>query len=354
MHDLAISSRRYLGSKTACLDWLEGAIRKRAWTIRTFWDPFGGTGVVGARFNGPETAILAGDILQCNVVWMRAFLQAGCIDRQANGHNRRYNSIEDLLVELQEVADEGATVRSYWSQFGGTYWDQETANRIGAVRRTIHQWVNVDCIPRQSEDVLLASLLHAADRLAWTCGHYDAFRPGAPSPAAPLRLDRPAYDYAANRGNSIMWLDAMSQALSADKVDVCYLDPPYNSRQYGDAYHALENLVRWDRLDVRGKALKAPHLQAETRSGWCGKGARQALDELVGAIRARWIFLSYSNMGQRGHSRSNGRLSEAEILEALGRRGPIEILEAPHRPFSAGRSDLPGHAERLYCCEVMR
>ena len=39
-------------------------------------------------------------------------------------------------------------------------------------------------------------------------------------------------------------------------ADVIYLDPPYNSRQYCDAYHLLENVVHWKKPKVRGVAKK--------------------------------------------------------------------------------------------------
>ena len=34
------------------------------------------------------------------------------------------------------------------------------------------------------------------------------------------------------------------------------IDPPYNSRQYCDAYHLLENVARWEKPDVYGVAKK--------------------------------------------------------------------------------------------------
>lgn len=40
------------------------------------------------------------------------------------------------------------------------------------------------------------------------------------------------------------------------KADVIYIDPPYNSRQYGDAYHLLENVAQWKKPKVYGVAKK--------------------------------------------------------------------------------------------------
>ena len=40
------------------------------------------------------------------------------------------------------------------------------------------------------------------------------------------------------------------------KGDVVYIDPPYNSRQYSDTYHLLDNLASWNKPDVKGKQKK--------------------------------------------------------------------------------------------------
>ena len=45
-------------------------------------------------------------------------------------------------------------------------------------------------------------------------------------------------------------------AATAAVADVFFMDPPYNSRQYSDAYHVLENVARWEKPDVKGVARK--------------------------------------------------------------------------------------------------
>lgn len=40
------------------------------------------------------------------------------------------------------------------------------------------------------------------------------------------------------------------------KADLVYIDPPYNSRQYCDAYHLLENVDEWNKPKVYGVAKK--------------------------------------------------------------------------------------------------
>ena len=37
------------------------------------------------------------------------------------------------------------------------------------------------------------------------------------------------------------------------KFDICYIDPPYNSRQYSRFYHVLENLAQWKKPKLFGE-----------------------------------------------------------------------------------------------------
>lgn len=50
-------------------------------------------------------------------------------------------------------------------------------------------------------------------------------------------------------------LDA-NEFIKTVKADLVYIDPPYNSRQYCDAYHLLENVAVWNKPKVYGVAKK--------------------------------------------------------------------------------------------------
>ena len=53
------------------------------------------------------------------------------------------------------------------------------------------------------------------------------------------------------------------------KADLVYIDPPYNSRQYCDAYHLLENVARWEKPEVFGTAKKMD--RSKLKSKYCSK-----------------------------------------------------------------------------------
>ena len=132
------------------------------------------------------------------------------------------------------------------------------------------------------------------------------------------------------------------------KVKMIYIDPPYNSRQYCDAYHLLENVARWEKPEVFGVAKKMD--RSGMKSRYCTAGAAEAFEALVGDIRARYILLSYNNMAEKGNSRSNAKISDEDILRILRQKGVVKVFSESYKPFTTGRSDIEENAERLFLC----
>lgn len=129
-----------------------------------------------------------------------------------------------------------------------------------------------------------------------------------------------------------------------------YIDPPYNSRQYCDAYHLLENLARWEKPAVTGVARKMD--RSALKSDYCTNKAAAAFAALIERVNARYILLSYSNMAQKGDERSNAKISDADIMRILSAKGEVRMFMRDHKPFSAGKSDINEHEERLFLCVV--
>ena len=57
------------------------------------------------------------------------------------------------------------------------------------------------------------------------------------------------------------------------------LIPPYNSRQYCDAYHLLENVASWEKPEVFGVAKKMD--RSNLNSKYCTHTASKQLEDLI-------------------------------------------------------------------------
>lgn len=125
------------------------------------------------------------------------------------------------------------------------------------------------------------------------------------------------------------------------------MDPPYNSRQYCDAYHLYENLVRWEKPEVKGVAGKFN--QKDKKSDFCTMKAVDAFADLVDNLHTRYIVLSYNNMAKKGMGdpMQNGRYRHHAYTRS---QRPSTSFSHDHRPFTTGKSNIKNHQERLFIC----
>ena len=231
--------------------------------------------------------------------------------------------------------------------FSNTYFSHDICSKIGFIRDDIEDKKNSNIINNREYAILLTSLLYAMDRIANTCGHYDAWRRNVDLSTQVLEMRMLAAEKNLNINNLCFNTDSNELATSIHS-DVVYLDPPYNSRQYCDAYHLVENVARWQKPEVFGVAKKMD--RTSLKSKYCTQSAPMAFDDLISKLDARYILVSYNNMENKGNDRSNARISDEEILNSLRKRGPVQIFAEEYKAFTTGKSDRSDNQERLFLC----
>jgi len=300
-----------------------------------FCDIFAGTGVVGERFNEKDIKVIANDFLESNYLPLKTFLGTSEI------HFEEIEKKIELLNNLEVYND------NYFSEhFGNTFFTLKNARKIGAIREKIAEIAKNE----NEKTVLVTALLYAVDKVANTVGHYDAYRKKLDT-IQPLRLLVPDFNPENNLNNEIYKEDA-NQLIKKIRCDVLYIDPPYNSRQYSDAYHLLENLATWDKPLVHGKAKKMD--RSHIKSAYCLKSASKAFTDLISSANCKHILLSYNNTGESKDGRSNARISDEEIIRILRSRGEVDVFERDYKAFTAGKSDTDGNTERVFYCKVTK
>ena len=185
------------------------------------------------------------------------------------------------------------------------------------------------------------------DKIANTCGHYDAYRKGAEFEKH-LELYVPQPDENLNENNVSYNMDT-NELVPNIEADLIYIDPPYNSRQYCDAYHLLENVARWEKPKVFGVARKMD--RTALKSDYCTKKATVAFEKLIDSIHAKYIMLSYNNMAEKGNDRSNAKISDDDIMRILQKKGEVQVYTEDYKAFSTGKSDIKDNQERLFLCK---
>ena len=234
--------------------------------------------------------------------------------------------------------------------FADTYFSYEDCAKIGIIREDIETNYNNGNINQREKALLITALLYAMDKIANTCGHYDAYRKGADFEKS-LELYVPLAKINNNAANKCYNEDA-NELVKKIYADLVYIDPPYNSRQYCDAYHLLENVARWEKPEVFGIARKMD--RSNLKSRYCTKDATEAFEDLIKSINARYILFSYNNMAEKGNDRSNAKISDEDIMRILENKGVVKVFSESYKPFTTGKSDISENEERLFLCTVTK
>lgn len=338
MELINISNRRYLGNKYKLLPFIKGVVERECNNVHSFFDVFAGTGAVASAFT--DCRLIVNDLMRSNYITALAWF--------SSEHFDRYKVVEILSAFNNYDASNEC---NYFSEhFADTYFSKTVCQKIGYIRDNVDEYLNSGTINQREWALIITSLFYSMDRIAATCGHYDSFIQGAYLPKE-IILKLPNINYNLADNNIILNCDANA---IADRVncDVAYLDPPYNSRQYCDAYHLLENLALWKKPEVFGVARKMD--RSHMKSEYCRTTATAQLEELVNNLNARYILLSYNNNGKKLQVRSNAKISDEDILRILSARGEVRVFTTDYRPFSAGKGENIGNQERLFLCAVQR
>lgn len=337
MKRFEINNRRYLGSKYKLLEYLDEIIRDNNITFKTFFDIFGGTGVVAKHYAEQGKVVYVNDILLSNYYAYLAWFDSQPISKRK------------LKQYIREFNHKKHWEDNYFSeQFADTYFTKEDCKKIGFIRESIEQYYQEKKLNERERAYLITALIYSMDRIANTVGHYDAYRKKENLESEFVLYELNVEDKPSKK-NRLFHEDA-NTAISKVRSDVLFVDMPYNSRQYGDAYHLLENVAEWKKPQVYGEARKMnrDHL----KSDYCMKRAAIAFRELIEQASCQYIIVTYNNMGLQGNERSQAKITDTEMLEILERKGKVKVYEKEYTYYNTGKTALDSHTERVFVCMV--
>ncbi|WP_257609324.1 DNA adenine methylase, partial [Oenococcus oeni] len=332
----SIHNRRYLGSKEKLLPFINEIVSKHTRKIMTVADIFSGTGVVANMFAQKGMRVIVNDILDSNEPIYDTFFGSGDFSKEKI----------DLIIEKFNNFN-GIEANYLTEAYGNRYFSFSNASKIGSAR----QWLfdNRTNLSRREYSILLTSIIYASDKVANTVGHYDAYRKVLDN-IKPIEFKYPNLRL---RTNAKIFHEDANNLVQHIEADLVYIDTPYNSRQYVDNYHVLENISDWQKPVLYGKARKSRNLQ-DRKSQYNFVSAPVAFDDLIRNIRAKYILVSYNNMAQKGDGRSNAKISEREIIESLSKRGDVRKFSSSFNPFTVGKTNIKDHKELLYLVKVSK
>lgn len=343
-----ISNRRYTGAKTKLLDKIDSVLLKtyENKSNLSFFDVFGGTGVVSAYFmqKSQFNHFIINDFLYSNYVIYKAFFDKQDFDL------KKIKAFEELYQNLKaELLQE-----NYYSRyFGGKFFSFNDSKIIGEIREGLDKNLKTAVINQKEFYILLASLLYSVDKIANTVGHYDAYRKNV-SLQDKFHFDciKPLQNKAKIeifRQDSNHLVKNLNQHKKC--VDIAFIDPPYNSRQYSRFYHLLETLSKNDKAKLYGVALKP---KSENMSSYCKVEAVKTLKDLIENLAkiSKILVLTYNNTYHSKSSSSQNKIQLNQIQKILKSVAQINSYEFDFKAFSSGKTDLKGHKEIIFVGEI--
>lgn len=122
------------------------------------------------------------------------------------------------------------------------------------------------------------------------------------------------------------------------RVEIAYLDPPYNQHQYGSNYHMLNTIALWDKvpapliLNEKGVLAEKAAIRKDwvlTKSLYCYKNtALESFANLLAAIDAHYIFISYS---------TDGIIPFADMERLCLQKGKVSIVTNEYTTYRGGK-----------------
>jgi adenine-specific DNA-methyltransferase len=335
----------YIGNKRALLGLIRSAVedvrRRTGQDKLRILDAFSGSGVVSRMLKQYAAELVVNDTEDYARVISECYLAnrgstptdvlaftVGVLNRAVDGVGP---ASPGLIRRLYSPCDADAI-----GPGDRVFYTPENANRLDGYRRLLEDE------PPDIGSLLMGPLLSKASIHANTAGVFKGFykdrgtgvgkfggsgadaleRITAQITLEPPILSRFECDYTVHQ------MDANLLVSDVGGFDVAYFDPPYNQHPYGSNYFMLNLLVNYEEPGEISKVSGIPTSWRRSDYNVRSK-ALPKLRELIGAVDARFVILSFND---------EGFVSPPEIREVLTEVGTVTEQRQPYTTFRGCRN----------------
>jgi adenine-specific DNA-methyltransferase len=333
----------YIGNKRALLTFIGGGVKKVQERLRKnklrMFDVFSGSGIVARYFKQFSDVLIVNDLEKYSALINECYLanEADLNIALLRDYHRDIldkagrRLIRGLVSELYAPRDDNniqAGERVFYTARNAMY--------IDTVRQLIAQ------LPQADQKYFLAPLLSEASIHANTSGVFKGFYKnretgigqfGGLNRDALIRItgdiSLPFPIFSNFNCETIVYNDDSNHIIQhAPRVDLAYLDPPYNRHPYGSNYFMLNLILDYEYPASISRVSGIP--EDWKRSNYnTGKHALPSLTELVENINATHVIVSFN---------SEGLISLREMKAMLAKIGKVEVLATSYNTFRGSRN----------------
>ena len=220
------------------------------------------------------------------------------------------------------------------------YFTGDNAKRIDAIREKIEEWKKSNLLNEQEYFFLLGALIEAVPFIANISGTYSAFLKEWDKRALKKLLLEVPEIIKSKETHKVFNINGLNVFDQVKGIDILYLDPPYNERQYAPNYHILETIAKWDKPEIKG--ITGMRAYEDQKSEFCNsKSGIKALGEIIRKNDFKHLILSYND---------DGIMPENEILKLFNNAGKTEVAEQDYQRYKSNSNgdQKNGVREKLY------
>lgn len=338
----------YIGSKYKLLEWIVENIKEQTdfadFNGIKFADLFAGTGVVSFYFRNLGAITISNDAELYSYILVRALTCCTFTDKC-------HRILDELGQNREEII---GYITKHYSPYDGNerkFFTIENAKKIDTMRNRIEEMHKDGLISEDEYIFLLASLIVSADAVSNVPAVYGCYLKNFKDKAKkPLQL-RPIHLSKNEKieGTFCYNADILSLCHDIDIVDIVYLDPPYNERQYSKNYFPL-NMIAKNTEQLNDE----PELKGITGipvgcfiSSFCKRGqAESAFKDLFDKLKTKtkWIFMSYN---------SESIVTKDRMIEIMSAYGKCSVVSQDYKRFKSFEYNKDKVIqEYLFCLEI--
>lgn len=358
----------YIGNKRKLLPLIWEAILKTNVTEGIFADFFSGSGVVSRLAKKSGFKVITNDWEPYSYFYNHAYIEQNKFPSFG-----KLGGIEKAYIELNDLKGLHGYISEYYCPEDDLnpnvkkermFFTHHNGMKIDAIREKINEWEKKEKINLHEKSILLASLIYSASYVSNTSGVFKGFHNGWGGQTgtalyrilSSLTLVPPVLLNNKTK-NKVYQMDAQKLSLelragSSEKINIAYLDPPYNQHPYGSNYHILNTISLWDKPEinkcilVNGKKTNKSAIRTdwrtERRSAYNYKDeATNALEELIKTIDSDYILLSYS---------TDGHMNLKDVLEIFAMDGKLSMVTKTYKRYRVSTQRM---SEKPYNVETI-
>ncbi len=354
----------YIGNKRKLLPLIFEAILKTEITNGLFVDFFSGSGVVSrlAKKNGFK--VISNDWEPYSFFYNHAYIEQNKypLFKELGGLEKTYkylNNLEGIHGYVSEYYcpwdDKKPDIKKE-----RMFFTHKNGMKIDAIREKIFEWEKAGKISLSEKSILLSSFIYSVSYVSNTSGVFKGFHNGWGGKTgtalyrilSEIKLILPVL-FDNKLKNKVYQMDSQTLAEKLDeKINIAYLDPPYNQHPYGSNYHILNTVALWDKPEInknilvngkkKNKSAIRTDWRTERRSEYNYKnGATHALEKLIKTINSDYILLSYS---------TDGHMDLKDVLDIMASNGKLSMVSKPYKRY---RVSTPRMSEKPYNVETV-